>query len=288
MPSNADIRPTRLEYLRTKKRIKIAQKGLKLLKLKRQALILEFFSISKASSRLRGELNAELIKGYQSIRMAEMIDGEMRLENEAMKIPQLKKLSITPKNVMGVKIPRLEGGRREEALTDYLLEIPVSISEAMKAFQEVHKIVLDVAEKETTLRKLLYEIDKTKRKANAIENVFIPRLEGGRREELLTDYLLEIPVSISEAMKAFQEVHKIVLDVAEKETTLRKLLYEIDKTKRKANAIENVFIPRLESAVKFITFRLEEMERDTFAMLKTVKRKMEEREKNVEVEVIAN
>jgi V/A-type H+-transporting ATPase subunit D len=145
--------------------------------------------------------------------MAEMIDGEMRLENEAMKIPQLKKLLITPKNVMGVKIPRLEGGRREESLTDYLLEIPVSISEAMKAFQEVHKIVLDVAEKETTLRKLLYEID---------------------------------------------------------------------------NAIENVFIPRLESAVKFITFRLEEMERDTFAMLKTVKRKMSEREENVEVEVIAN
>ena len=99
MPSNADIRPTRLEYLRTKKRIKIAQKGLKLLKLKRQALILEFFSISKASSRLRGELNAELTKGYQSIRMAEMIDGEMRLENEAMKIPQLKKLLITPKTV---------------------------------------------------------------------------------------------------------------------------------------------------------------------------------------------
>jgi len=47
----------------------------------------------------------------------------------------LKKLTITPKNIMGVKIPRLEGGRREGSLTDYLLEIPVSISEAMKAFQ---------------------------------------------------------------------------------------------------------------------------------------------------------
>jgi len=66
---------------------------------------------------------------------------------------------ITPKNDLGVKITRLEGGRREESLTDYLLEIPVSSSEAMKAFQEVHKIVLDVAENETTLRKLLYEID---------------------------------------------------------------------------------------------------------------------------------
>jgi V/A-type H+-transporting ATPase subunit D len=191
---------------------------LKLLKLKRQALILEFFNISKASSRLRSELQVQLDKGYQSIRMAEMLDGEMRLENEAMKIPQLKKLLITPKNVMGVSIPKLEGGTREQALTEYLLEIPVSISEAMKAFQEVHKIVLDVAEKETTLRKLLYEIDKTKRKANAIENVFIPGLQA---------------------------------------------------------------------AVKFITFRLEEMERDTFTMLKTVKRKMGEREKQSEKEVSA-
>ena len=186
------------------------------MKLKRQALILEFFNINKASSRLRSELQLELNKGYQSIRMAEMLDGEMRLENEAMKIPQLKKLLITPKNVMGVSIPKLEGGTREQALTEYLLEIPVSISEAMKAFQEIHKIVLDVAEKETTLRKLLYEIDKTKRKANAIENVFIPGLRA---------------------------------------------------------------------AVKFITFRLEEMERDTFTMLKTVKRKMGEREKQSEKEV---
>ena len=215
MTIGSDIRPTRLEYLRAKKRIKIAQKGLKLLKLKRQALILEFFSISKSSAKLRGELNSELIKGYQSIRMAEMLDGEMRLENEAMKIPQLKKLLITPKNVMGVKIPRLEGGTREQALTEYLLEIPVSISEAMKAFQEVHKIVLDVAEKETTLRKLLNEIEKTKRKANAIENVFIPKLEA---------------------------------------------------------------------AVKFILFRLGEIERDTFTMLKAVKRKMREREEKAKKE----
>jgi V/A-type H+-transporting ATPase subunit D len=217
----SDIRPTRLEYLRAKKRIKIAQKGLKLLKLKRQALILEFFNISKSSAKLRGELNSELIKGYQSIRMAEMLDGEMRLENEAMKIPQLKKLLITPKNVMGVKIPRLEGGIREQALTEYLLEIPVSISEAMKAFQEVHKIVLDVAEKETTLRKLLNEIEKTKRKANAIENVFIPRLE---------------------------------------------------------------------EAVKFILFRLGEIERETFVMLKSVKRKISEREERVkkEAKIVAN
>jgi V/A-type H+-transporting ATPase subunit D len=209
LPSVINIRPTRLEYIRTKRRIIVAKKGLKLLKLKRQALILEFFNTSKSVASLRSGLQAELVKGYQAIRMAEMLAGAMRLENEAMKIPQLNKLQITPKNVMGVRIPKIEGGKNNQALTEHLLELPPSINEAIKAFHNVHKMVLDVAEKETTLRKLLLEIEKTKRKSNAIENVFIPRLLA---------------------------------------------------------------------AIKFIIFRLDEMERDTFMMLKTVKRKMGERE----------
>ena len=204
-----NIRPTRLEYIRTKRRIVVAKKGLKLLKLKRQALILEFFNASKTAAALRSGLQSELVKGYQSIRMAEMLAGTMRLENEAMKIPQISKLQIQVKNVMGVSIPKLQGGQSSTAIIEHILELPPSINEAIKAFQNVHKMVLDVAEKETTLRKLLYEIEKTKRKSNAIENVFIPRLQG---------------------------------------------------------------------AVKFIIFRLAEMERDTFIMLKTVKRKMGERE----------
>ncbi|MDE1726025.1 MAG: V-type ATP synthase subunit D [Thaumarchaeota archaeon] len=214
MPSAINIRPTRLEYIRTKKRIKIAQKGLKLLKLKRQALILEFFNTSKTAASLRSALQVELIKGYQSIRMAEMLAGSMRLENEAMKIPQLSKLQITSKNVMGVRIPKIGGGQSNQALTEHLLELPPSINEAIKAYQNVHNMVLEVAEKETALRKLLLEIEKTKRKSNAIENVFIPRLLA---------------------------------------------------------------------AVKFIIFRLDEMERDTFIMLKTVKRKMGEREQEAKL-----
>jgi V/A-type H+-transporting ATPase subunit D len=208
MSLSSNIRPTRLEYIRSKRRISIAQKGLKLLKLKRQALILEFFNTNKTAAELRGTLQAELIKGYEAIRMAEMLAGSMRLENESMKIPQMENLQVMSKSVMGVHIPKLMGGQRE----------------------------------------------------------------------VLDEYLLEVPTSINEALRSFQKVNKIVLDVAEKETALRKLLYEIEKTKRKSNAIENVFIPKLLTAIKFITFRLSEMERDTFIMLKTVKRKMGERE----------
>ena len=208
----SDVRPTRLEYIRTKRRILIAKKGLNLLKLKRQALILEFFNTSKTAAALRGSLQSELIKGYESIRMAEMLVGTMQLENEAMKISQMRNLQIESKSIMGVHIPKLTGGERE----------------------------------------------------------------------LLAEHLLELPASINEAIRSFQKVHKIVLEVAEKETALRKLLYEIERTKRKYNAIENVLIPKLLAAVKFITFRLDEMERDTFIMLKTVKRKMGEREEMIQ------
>lgn len=208
MSTNSNIRPTRLEYIKTKKRIVIAKKGLKLLKLKRQALILEFFNTSKTAAALRESLQTELKKGYESIKLAEMLAGAMRLENESMKLPMMSNLQVMSKSIMGVHIPKLKGGQTE-----------------------------------------IYD-----------------------------EYLLELPTSITEAIASFNKVHKIVLDIAEKETALRKLLYEIERTKRKSNAIENVFVPRLMAAVKFITFRLDEMERDTFIMLKTVKRKMGERE----------
>jgi len=221
MVSTSNIKPKRLEHIRTKRRILIAKKGLKLLKLKRQALILEFFNTSKTAAALRGRLQSELTKGYETIRMAEMLAGSMRLENEAMKMSQMANLQVMSKSIMGVHIPKIVGGKRE----------------------------------------------------------------------LLAEHLLELPTSINESIRVFQRIHNIVLEIAEKETALRKLLYEIEKTKRKSNAIENVFIPKLLSALKFITFRLDEMERDTFIMLKTVKRKMGEREeiisKEAEVEINA-
>jgi len=214
MASPSNIRPTRLEYIRTKRRIVIAKKGLKLLKLKRQALILEFFNTSKTAAALRGSLQSELLKGYETIRLAEMLAGSMRLENEAMKMSQMPNLQVMSKSIMGVHIPKIVGGQRE----------------------------------------------------------------------LLAEHLLELPTSINDSIRVFQSIHNIVLEIAEKETALRKLLYEIERTKRKSNAIENVFIPKLLYALKFITFRLDEMERDTFIMLKTVKRKMGEREKVISKE----
>ena len=142
-----------------------------------------------------------------------MFVGELRLEYESMRIPKIHELTLKSKNIMGVEIPELT-------------------SEA-----------------------------------------------SGRAGQ---EYLLEVPPSINQTIKAFQDVHQIVLDIAENETALRKLLLEIEKTKRRSNAIENVLIPRLQANARYIKFRFDEMERENFTKLKTVKRKMAEREESEE------
>ena len=198
-----------MEYLRTIRRIAISRKGLKLLKLKRSALILEFFNMSKTVADLRSGLQTKLAKGYEGIHSTEMFVGPLRLEYESMRIPRIHELTLKSKNVMGVKIPEVTSEGTGQAGQEYLLEIPAAVNQAIKAFQDVHQMVLNVAEKETALRKLLMEIEKTKRRSNAIENVLIPRLQANAR---------------------------------------------------------------------YIKFRFDEMERESFTKLKTVKRKMAERE----------
>ncbi len=202
-----NVRPTRLELLRTRRRIVVAKRGLNLLKLKRSALIAEFFSISREAMRLRGDLKARIARGYEAIRMAETIEGPTRLENISMLLPALPVVSVATKNVMGVRTPKVDAGSYA----------PVPATS-----------------------------------------------------------LLQLPTSIQEAVQHFQGIFEVVLEIAEKENALRRLLKEIEKTKRRASAIENVLVPRLEAIVRYIKFRFDEMERDSFSMLKTVKRKMEQ------------
>jgi V/A-type H+-transporting ATPase subunit D len=181
MPVAINIKPTRMEYLRTMRRIAVSRKGLKLLKLKRSALILEFFNLSKTLADMRSGLQAKLLKGYEGIHATEMFVGPLRLEYESMRIPRIHELTLKSKNVMGVRIPEITSQVSGSAGQEYLLEIPAAVSQAIKSFESLHQMVLDVAEKETALRKLLMEIEKVKRRSNAIENVLIPRLQANAR-----------------------------------------------------------------------------------------------------------
>ncbi|MDH7509014.1 MAG: V-type ATP synthase subunit D, partial [Methanomassiliicoccales archaeon] len=82
---------------------------------------------------------------------------------------------------------------------------------------------------------------------------------------------------IDEAAEAYEELVETIIKAAEIETTMKRLLDEIEKTKRRVNALEYKVIPELKEAEEFIEFRLEEMERENIFRLKRIKQKAEAR-----------
>jgi V/A-type H+/Na+-transporting ATPase subunit D len=122
---------------------------------------------------------------------------------------------------------------------------------------------------------LLPQIHPIRVATKNVMGVRTPQVDAAAYVPLEAPELLDLPTSIDESIRHFQGIYQVVLNIAEKENAMRRLLKEIEKTKRRANAIENVLVPRLENTVRYIKFRFDELERDSFSMLKSVKRKLE-------------
>jgi len=174
-----DIKPTRSELLKLKKQIKLAKSGYSLLKKKRDGLILEFFDILKKAKTLRVELVNEYKIALEKINIARTLEGDLRVKSIAMAINDIPDVKLTTKNIMGVKVPKIEASEIEKAFLErgYGVYNSSAIDEAASAYEKVVEKIIFAAEVETSMRKLLNEIEKTKRRVNALEFVVIPSLD---------------------------------------------------------------------------------------------------------------
>ncbi|MEM0133109.1 MULTISPECIES: V-type ATP synthase subunit D [Acidiplasma] len=172
-----NVRLTRIELMNTKKRIKVASRGLDLLKMKRAALVMEFMKINSEIKGLRENVRNDIELGINEIKMSEIIDGTLEIERVSY-MSSNPEVLINTKNIMGVKIPDLNVNISKNTLSnEYLVSsVPVSVYDAILTFKKIFSELLVIAQKESSMRKLLYEIDKTNRRSNAIENIMIPRL----------------------------------------------------------------------------------------------------------------
>ena len=174
-----DIKPTRSELLKLKRQIRLARSGYNLLKKKRDGLILEFFEILKKAKTLREELVNEYKIALEKINIARTLEGDLKVKSIAMAIKEIPDVKLATKNIMGVRVPKIEASEIKKAFMErgYGVYSSSSIDEAADAYEKVVEKIILAAEVETSMRKLLTEIEKTKRRVNALEFIIIPSMD---------------------------------------------------------------------------------------------------------------
>ncbi len=174
------FKPTRMELLRTKKRINLAKKGHKLLKQKRDVLIMEFFSVLKDVKQLRKKMSDHLTKAQSSLYNAIASEGILNVERMSLGLTRSMQINIANDKVMGVSIPRVGDIKIDYEWPGFGDE-SVEFDNAIVKYRSLFPDLMHLAGKQLILNKIAKEIKKTKRRVNALEFLTIPRLEDQKR-----------------------------------------------------------------------------------------------------------
>lgn len=177
-----NVKPTRMELLKTRKRIELAKKGHRLLKEKRDALFNEFFKELKSTREMRRDTEAELQKAFNSLALAQAQLGTVNIDSFAFdsSAGAAITLEMSERNIMGARVPKVKatGVKRKLSERGYsLVDSSSLVDEASALAESALEKTLALAGKEALLERLSFEINRTKRKVNSLEKVTIPRLE---------------------------------------------------------------------------------------------------------------
>jgi V/A-type H+-transporting ATPase subunit D len=178
-----DVKPTRSELIGLKRRIALSERGYKILKMKRDGLILEFFKVLADAKDSRGDLLTKYQRATDMMALANTIEGTIGVKSAAFSVQEVPTISLMSKNIMGVVVPEIGSSKVRKSLVDRgygVLGTSSVIDETALAYEDLVEAVIESAEIETTMKKLLDEIESTKRRVNALEFKVIPELTETR------------------------------------------------------------------------------------------------------------
>ena len=173
------INPTRMELSTLRKRLKVAVRGHKLLKDKRDEMMRKFVDFVRENAKLRKKVEAELTDALHDFLMARAAMSSEALETALLMPSRTLEINMTTQNIMSIDVPRFEVVSKEGA-TIYpygLLDTSGELDEAIARLDSVLKEMVQLAEMEKACNMLADEIEKTRRRVNALEYVMIPDME---------------------------------------------------------------------------------------------------------------
>ena len=180
--ANTAITPTRMVLNQLKGRLKTARRGHKLLKDKRDELMRQFMDVVRRNKELRIRVEKGLTEAFASQQVASAIMSPEMMEQALLYPRQSVELDIAYKNIMSVNVPRYsfqtKNNDPSEIFPYGFAQTSGELDDALEKLEKVFHDMLELAEVEKTMQLLAEEIEKTRRRVNALEYVMIPELEG--------------------------------------------------------------------------------------------------------------
>jgi V/A-type H+-transporting ATPase subunit D len=171
------VNATRMELMRLKKRLTLARRGHKLLKDKQDELVRNFLEIIEDTKRLRLEVDDEILEVFQSYSVAEGVVGGAEMESLFCIPGAQTSLQTKLKSIMNVKVPKFAVEIRGDPYDYGVSASSVLVDRCVGSFGKLLESLLKLAELEKTSILLAEEIEKTRRRVNALEYILIPNIQ---------------------------------------------------------------------------------------------------------------
>lgn len=170
-----NIAPTKSNLMAAQNSLKFSQKGFELLDQKRNVLIREMMSYMDEAESLQKRVNTTFSEAYDALRKANVTMGISTVEDIAMSIPEAQDYSVLFKSVMGVEVPHIKYEKKDIEPKYSFYTSNSAMDMAYKKFNEVKYLIYELAEVENAVYKLAMEVKKTQKRANALQNIQIPK-----------------------------------------------------------------------------------------------------------------
>lgn len=171
------VNPTRMELLKLRKRLVVAARGHKLLKDKLEGLMTEFLILIKEYKAARTRLDEELSNVMRLFVLASITSSRQTILTALEQSKGRQEIEVKEKRLVTVPIPQFEVAAIQTGTTYSYLDTASELDTAVNELKEYFPKILKLAELEQSLRLVAREIEKTRRRVNALEYILIPQIE---------------------------------------------------------------------------------------------------------------
>lgn len=173
-----NVAPTKANLMSAKGTLEFSEKGYELLDQKRNVLIREMMGLVDRAGSIQQKINKTFEEAYEALQIANITMGIMEVEDIASSVPEVGNFEVLSKSVMGVEIPKVKYAKQDVNPVYSFYQTNSAMDVAFKKFWDVRFLTLELAEIENSVYKLAVQIKKTQKRANALDNIQIPRYQA--------------------------------------------------------------------------------------------------------------